>query len=884
MKQRTADSSHLMGARVSQPVVDALIVGERLMSMAGLAAQRTLERGIAMGDKKHGEQPNAARGYRPLVLTLTGFKGIRSGLGRNTLRLDVEALAGDATLVAIAGANGRGKTTVMDNLHPYLVMPSRAGADGLGAFSYYDHVFLPESQKELTWEHRGHRYKSQLVFRVNGKRKTEAFLFEQSGSHWTPVVLADGTVSDGKVDIYEQAVRELLGPPETFFTSVFSAQGKRPLSAYRNGEIKGLLADLLGLEQVRQQGERAAETSRLLKNGLAVIRQEQTGAAAEIARLAGELSALGDPDAALSRAITERHAAARSLNAARSAESAVLADSQAAAETDKRRTELAAERDRAAAGARAALQRLAEELARLDVRAGALAQRAAARKRQHAEQRARLTRQSDALRQSCAGAGRVAWASRRLMAAERAVQLRTDRATAAQALADKADQLRGKLRLLTQQIEGIEREAGQVSLRHADLQRRFGLAAEVPCVGTDLQGRCKLLGDAMDAQAMLPSVDGQIAALRDRQRAAEAERAGLSEGLRPLAGVAALRNEAERRLERASAHLSRLARLAAREGEMRQAQAALTAVEVELGSLPNDAPAETDEEAAETDEEAAERVDIDAARARLVAERDRLSAERDASIGRIEAAVAALPPAFDRGRLELARRASVQSEAGMRSAEQAHLAAVRTQERRAALQAQQARVSGEAAATEARASAVESELSGWTLLARCLSNDGVIALDIDDAGPTLAGLANDLLLACYGRRFTLEIRTQVATAKGEMREGFEIVVHDGEGGESKSVALLSGGERVWINECLTRAIALYLAGNAGREYGTLFCDEADGPLDPDRKRMFMDMKREVIRLGGYQREFFVSQTQELTAMADKVIDLDSFVLAQEAAT
>ena len=118
MKQRTADSSHLTGARVSQPVVDALIVGERLMSMAGVTAQSTLERGIAMGDKEQGAQPNAARGYRPLVLTLTGFKGIRSGLSRDTLRLDFEALAGDATLVAIAGANGRGKTTVMDNLHP----------------------------------------------------------------------------------------------------------------------------------------------------------------------------------------------------------------------------------------------------------------------------------------------------------------------------------------------------------------------------------------------------------------------------------------------------------------------------------------------------------------------------------------------------------------------------------------------------------------------------------------------------------------------------------------------------------------------------------------------------------------------------------------------
>ena len=45
--------------------------------------------------------------------------------------------------------------------------------------------------------------------------------------------------------------------------------------------------------------------------------------------------------------------------------------------------------------------------------------------------------------------------------------------------------------------------------------------------------------------------------------------------------------------------------------------------------------------------------------------------------------------------------------------------------------------------------------------------------------------------------------------------------------------------------------------------------------------MFMDMKREVIRLGGYEREFFVSQTPQLTAMADKVIDLDAFVLAAE---
>jgi exonuclease SbcC len=86
---------------------------------------------------------------------------------------------------------------------------------------------------------------------------------------------------------------------------------------------------------------------------------------------------------------------------------------------------------------------------------------------------------------------------------------------------------------------------------------------------------------------------------------------------------------------------------------------------------------------------------------------------------------------------------------------------------------------------------------------------------------------------------------------------------------------MSGGERIWIDACMTRAIALYLTQHSGRRYATLFSDEADGPLDPEHKRMFMTMKREVLRLGGYEREYFITQTPELAAMADVVIDLDS---------
>jgi uncharacterized protein YerC len=132
---------------------------------------------------------------------------------------------------------------------------------------------LAGERQGLVWEHGGLRYRSQLVFRLNGKKKTEAFLHVRRGDSWRPMRLDDGTVSDGKVDTYVQCVEGILGSAETFFTSVFAAQGRRQSSAYKNGEIKTLLADLLGLDEIRALGAKALETAKLLKAGF-TVRQE----------------------------------------------------------------------------------------------------------------------------------------------------------------------------------------------------------------------------------------------------------------------------------------------------------------------------------------------------------------------------------------------------------------------------------------------------------------------------------------------------------------------------------------------------------------------------------------------------------------------------------
>jgi exonuclease SbcC len=308
---------------------------------------------------------------------------------------------------------------------------------------------------------------------------------------------------------------------------------------------------------------------------------------------------------------------------------------------------------------------------------------------------------------------------------------------------------------------------------------------------------------------------------------------------------------------------------AAKAGEIAQARAALSSTDQELAALPE---AHT---GPEPNDEAAERRQIATARQAIAAQREQQAVQYRSALNRIENAIAMLPTPHDGQRWVEAERALQQAQIAVASAEQLYNAAVRDAQSLDALEQQARLLAGRRSQVAARIATIETELGGWNLFARCMSNDGLIALAIDDAGPALSSLANDLLLACYGPRFTVSIRTLVETGKGEQKEGFDIVVHDGESGEAKSVGLMSGGEKNWIESCLTRAIALYLAQHSGRRYTTLFSDEADGALDADRKRMFMAMKREVLRLGGYEREFFISQTPELTAMADAVIDLDA---------
>ncbi|CAG9186105.1 sbcc family protein [Cupriavidus pampae] len=767
---------------------------------------------------------------RPLKLILAGFHGIRDGMHRDSVTVDLTTLPGG--LIALVGPNGAGKTTIMDNLHPYPIMPSHASKMSADAFSYWDHLCAPRAEKDLEWEHGGRIYRSAFAFRNPGKsRKAEYYLFEKAADDsWSPVQLADGTLSDGKADTYNRCLEAVLGSPEAFFTSVFSAQNRRPLASYQPSEIKKLLAELLGIDHLRDLSAKAGEVAKLLTRSLDTLQRDVltlTGKRDRAAVVAREIWQMGE-----------------SLDAERGARDDEMAKG---AKLLQERATLAA-KQAANAGTEARLRELTQRKGELDRRAESLANDDQAAAGRAVARRRDLERQLSGHRAVLTEASVIEAAAGERDVVQLAIGRRQDEIVSQRAIVEKLDTVHVEHAAISTELKGLQ----QQGIAGAQLAEALKLQAEVietvPCRDDPMHATCPLLAQARNAKAKLGPQVVSVKTLRESYRKkldqVQSMEASLSERATARSALSAL----EAHLVRDQQQLQRLTALAAKKPLLTTAREGLAQVERDLTTLSN-------EEASRMDRHKRDIADV---KSQLEAVRCELAtlatedvtgtlAQMDRQIVAGREAIAAIA-----GRIEalIRQESMLVSERARLDVELAGLPAI-----------------------EAQAQALSDQIAQWKLLAKGLGNDGVIALSIDDAGPAITQIVNDLLLACYGRRFTIAIHTQTELASGEKREGFAINVIDADNDSMKDFAVMSGGQKVWINECLTRGIALYRGQDAQQPFQTLFTDEADGPLDPERKRAFMKMKREVLRLGGYEREFFISQTPDLVDEADGVIDV-----------
>jgi len=169
---------------------------------------------------------------------------------------------------------------------------------------------------------------------------------------------------------------------------------------------------------------------------------------------------------------------------------------------------------------------------------------------------------------------------------------------------------------------------------------------------------------------------------------------------------------------------------------------------------------------------------------------------------------------------------------------------------------------------------LDREISEWKFLQRACGKDGIQALELDAAGPGISEIATQILQK-FGKDWHLQLITQQEKAdRSGKKEVFDIVITSADG--VKKYDDLSGGEKVWVEEALRKAVAIFLyqrSGSASR-FQTLFQDEVDGALDPERAQAFLETTREAHRLTGAHHTLLVSQRPDFHEQIDQRIVLN----------
>ncbi len=760
-------------------------------------------------------------------------RGLLAFRGPEAVTLDLTALP--PGLIAITGNNGEGKSSLLDAClaAPFRRMPSREGElvdFATDRDSYVEAVYAFDGQGE---------YRARVSL-DKIRRNSDAVLVHTTLSGTTTVM------SDGKVSSFDAAIARVFPPQHVLLGSAFAAQNRAGsfITADRKAR-KALFSSLLGLDHLEAMSTTA-------KAAAGLIESARHRLAARLDLLARDTSddvvALCD-DTARALAIEAEQAAHErvDLQARLSAleEELTSIHSQVAAYTaacerirhlDADRATKVAEHGGVVQAIDSTEVRAREVVARLrqtaTAEADALATKVANNKG--------LIDRAEAIRTAVRETARLQAALETHRDAEAVLVRAVDEKTRT---LRHADALIAEARGRAQQLDRARRDAQTLNT--------------VPCAGAGVYATCQFLTDATAAAEQVPALEVQIAADAHLEQDRGRHEQDLATLRTQLATVRTRVNEVNQALAGHRDTAALADRLAAAEARI----AELTAQQVR-------AAAESARQIAETEARASEdlaglqarrrelataldRVDGDLARA--TAERDAVSAAQDRAT-HVRASLVEVRRAWDRVTHTLASVAERRDE---------------LERRRIALEAKLT----ERVQVAATIAAHDRELDEWRLLARMLGRDGLPVLEIDAAGPTVSALTNDILLGCYGPRFSVEIVTQEAkVTKGKdgssHKEVFSIAVTDNDTGEVRDVGILSGGEQVIIDEALKSAIALLLNQRTAIPIRTAWRDETTGPLSEANRPKYMDMLRRVHQLGGFVHTLVVTHDAEAAAAAD----------------
>ena len=203
--------------------------------------------------------------FELLSLSLRGAIGIRDGQHKEDFELNFEKY--DDGVVCLIGPNGHGKTTIIENCHPYPCMLTRKG-------TLKENFYLKDSHRILVYrDENGLYYRISML--IDGKTGKDVYFVETSKDCETWTSLPE---TDGSLDSYKQWVDSTFGSIDVFLRTAFFAKeqtkGTPDISATTKSERMELLSKLAGTDHLKEVSVIAREERKEVEKSAEKIEAE----------------------------------------------------------------------------------------------------------------------------------------------------------------------------------------------------------------------------------------------------------------------------------------------------------------------------------------------------------------------------------------------------------------------------------------------------------------------------------------------------------------------------------------------------------------------------------------------------------------------------------
>jgi exonuclease SbcC len=794
---------------------------------------KTLETEVMKGSVR------AAGEWELASVKLRGAIGIKKGIGKDEICLNLHNY--DSGLIALVGSNGRGKTTLIENCHPYPQLLTRKG-------KLQDHFCLRDSYREVIYEDRslkGRGHFVKFLIQIDGQNKSGSckyFIFDARGfanlecvNEWVPRPGVDGTLKP-----YEEELGGIFGPVELYLRTAFATQ--RPtknlpdLTDATAGEKKTLFVELAGIDYLQKFSEAANEKAKTeaAKNHDAQIKVQMLESA--VARKPSEALSLKDAERFLESARKELE----KVTAEGKTRKAEVERCQAAWNAEEIRQ--GKEND-----ARKAVDQVMGEIEAL---------------------KGGIQRYQEAIRDKtdCEINIAVYETHKKTVDAE-----------------NEKKQKHLEANMIKQQGYMKEKSA------HDEKVNALKVKRDNLC-----DQRYSIERLVLDAKNNIKLYERDAAEIKENcltcgQKLPEAK----------LAELKARREQFVAKIDRENAEIKK------HETKLAEIIAQINSVGDEIADLGLDEPVSVslksfDETTLQDAIKKMNAINIADSRARLekakeanvrieglnsqLTDKQKLLDERSRIVRELMAGVD--EKTFGRLRKELDDavqvHAALQENYTKISAEIAGLEANIQGFKRALAEIEKQEKELEALKKEMINSAKEE--TAWDLISKAFGKDGIQALELDALAPGISDTANKILESAYGDRFRIVIETTRiggAGKKTKQIEDFVIKVIDSEDGEAVNLEDKSGGEVVWIKRAIYDAFSVIRKRNTNFVFLSCFQDEADGALDSAAKTAYCRMLEAAHAESHLRHTIIITHSNEVKAMIEQRIDMEE--LAKEVA-